>query len=287
MLFLYLLTSPHSNLLGIYVLKRGYATEDLEWTTEGLNKALTEVLDQGLISYDDKGGVILLKKYLCHNPITNPNQLKAGLKILSSLPKSVIFQELKVIVEGLPEGLTKGLLEGLGEGFLYTATASVTASEDLKPEIPKIRFGQFCQMKEGEHDKLVQDFGEKSVKQKILDFDEYVGGQGKHSKYKDHYLVIRGWLRRDNGDGTNVSQGVQHQAPIYDVGSGRDPERDEIRKEQEEGEELLKGLTALDRKDLYKEAEEILSKEFPAGMILKPLIRSKMIELAREGWHER
>ena len=59
-LFLYLLTAPHSNLIGCYVLRKGYVMEDLEWTSEGLNKALNEVLTEGLISYDEKGGVVLL-----------------------------------------------------------------------------------------------------------------------------------------------------------------------------------------------------------------------------------
>lgn len=125
--FLYLLTSPHSNLIGLYVLKNGYILSDLNISQDTLNKCFDECLQKDLIMYDKDTSFLFIRKYLRHNPITNPNQLKAGIKILQSLPKSYIIQEFKGYLEGLQEGLTKGLLEGL----LYTVTASVTVKKEI------------------------------------------------------------------------------------------------------------------------------------------------------------
>ena len=126
--FLYLLTSPTSNLVGVFPLKEGYACEDLKSLPKDFQKSLQECLAKDLIKYDKTTKLVLIRNYLKHNPITNPNQQKAGIKILQSLPKSFLLQELKVLLEGLHEGLTKGLREGLTEGILYTVTdtASVT-----------------------------------------------------------------------------------------------------------------------------------------------------------------
>lgn len=116
-LFFYLLTSPHSNLIGMYVLKEGYALEDLKSSPKDYRKSLDKLIESGLISYDPENKIVLLKNYLKYNPITNKNQLSAAKRIVEEMPKSFILQELRSIVEGLNEGLTKELLEVLPEGL--------------------------------------------------------------------------------------------------------------------------------------------------------------------------
>lgn len=137
--FLYLLTAPSSNLIGIYVLKEGYACDDLKCLQKDFQRLLSEVLQKGLVSYDEKHKVILIKKYLKHNPLTNPNQVKAAVKIVSSLPKSHLLQEFKGILKSIIEGLQEGLMKGHLEAFLYSApvTASVKETDPgEKDEIP-------------------------------------------------------------------------------------------------------------------------------------------------------
>lgn len=155
--FLYLLTAPNSNLIGMYILKDGYACDDLRCSQKDFQKLLAEVLQQKLISYDEKHKVILIKNYLKHNPITNPNQLKAAIKILSSLPKTYLLQELKGIIEGLQEGLTKGLLKGI----LYSVTASDSVSDtDSVKEKGSMRGKDEIPYKE-----IIEDLNEQSGKQ--------------------------------------------------------------------------------------------------------------------------
>lgn len=112
-LFFYILTCPHSNLTGIFVLKPGYVCEDLKCLPKDFEKDLTKLIQKGLIFYDQNTSVLLIKNFLKHNPITNPNQRKAVAKELSALPKSLLLRTFEGLYPDLCEGLPKGLIEVL------------------------------------------------------------------------------------------------------------------------------------------------------------------------------
>ena len=59
----------------------------------------------------------------------------------------------------------------------------------------KRHYAKFVAMKEVEHSKLVEEFGEKLTAEKIEDLNNWKGGKGK--KTKDDYLTIRAWIRKD------------------------------------------------------------------------------------------
>ena len=105
-LFLYILTSPHSNIVGFYVLKSTYIQGDLEVLPKDLAKDLAKLCHEGLISYDENLQVVLIHNWLKHNPITNPNQRLAAKKILGELPKTELFKEFKVLCEVLTEAMS-------------------------------------------------------------------------------------------------------------------------------------------------------------------------------------
>jgi len=88
-LFLYFLTSPHSNLIGVYVLPKPYIMADLKWDQKRLNKPFTQLLEKGLFYYDESVELILITNHIEHNPIENPNQAKSAEKILNSLPRTL------------------------------------------------------------------------------------------------------------------------------------------------------------------------------------------------------
>jgi len=107
--FLYLLTTIHSNILGIYVLKEGYALSDLRSVdAKKYRAAINEIALSGLIDYDAVSNVVLLKKYhLFENPILNQNQIIAIKFILGSLPKTNLLYALKNVI-GDPIVLSRG-----------------------------------------------------------------------------------------------------------------------------------------------------------------------------------
>jgi len=90
-LFIYILTAPHSNSLGLYVLPKAYILGDLGWDRERLDKPFAELLDEELVDYDESPRLILVKNHLRHNPIENENQAKANAKIVSMMPKSHLY----------------------------------------------------------------------------------------------------------------------------------------------------------------------------------------------------
>lgn len=92
LLGLYMLTCPHCNLLGCFRLPIGYVASDLNWDEQQVAKALSELeQDQFLIRCEESGWT-LIRSFLKHNPIENPNQGKAAFGCLKMyLPTSLVW----------------------------------------------------------------------------------------------------------------------------------------------------------------------------------------------------
>ena len=114
-LMLYLLTSPHRNMLGFYFLPLPYACFDLGWDEHRLRQGLHELMQTGRIKYDERAHVVLVQNYIKHNPFENPNQVKGAVDRLEVIPHTPLLQELLTVVEALDEPLAKPLVEGLKE----------------------------------------------------------------------------------------------------------------------------------------------------------------------------
>ena len=126
--FLYLLTSPHSNLIGAFVLKKGYVAEDLIWSIQKVDKALKEVEKSGLLTFDKKVSVAVINNYLKYNPLENPNQFTGASNIFYTLPKTEIliniFNKLETLSKRFnrpfktaskPEAVTETVTEAVTE----------------------------------------------------------------------------------------------------------------------------------------------------------------------------
>lgn len=88
---LYLLTGPHTNLLGCFRIPLSYIAEDIDKTVSEIKKGFNVLKKEGFATYDDKTKWIYLPKYLDYNKPENVNQGKAILKILDSIPSSSVF----------------------------------------------------------------------------------------------------------------------------------------------------------------------------------------------------
>ena len=133
-LFLYILTSPHSNAVGLYVLPKPYICADLKWDTKRLGKPFKELLDKHVILYDETVNLVCIKNHLKHNPIENENQAKAASKLVMCLPKSTMYL---TILEQLTQRYHEPLLEQLRERYAQpetgTGTGTGTGTELLPP----------------------------------------------------------------------------------------------------------------------------------------------------------
>lgn len=134
-LFLYLLTCPHGNIAGTFVLRTGYAAADLKALPKDLTKALARLTEAGLIAYDQECELVMIVNFLKYNKLTNNNQKKSAADRVMELPKSRILLDFirrsEVLTQVLPKDYDKALEKALPRGIAipYSDTYSDTYSE--------------------------------------------------------------------------------------------------------------------------------------------------------------
>lgn len=85
-LALYLLTSPHANLIGCFRLPDAYAAEDLNWASERVSEGFSELEEKGFVSRDEATKWVLIHKYLKWNSFENGNVAIAAHKAFDQVP---------------------------------------------------------------------------------------------------------------------------------------------------------------------------------------------------------
>lgn len=128
LLYLYILTSQHSNMIGYYLLPKPYVAYDLKWLPEQLDKRFTELLQIGLVKYCDKGDVVLIPNFLKYNTIQNPNQAKGAVNRLKEVPQNTLVDEFLACIKEYAEPFVEEFKEALPQGYGNTVSVSVTGS---------------------------------------------------------------------------------------------------------------------------------------------------------------
>lgn len=117
LLYLYILTCPHSNMAGYYRLPKEYIMADLKLSPEGLHKPFTKLLQEGLIKYCEKSSVILIPNYYKYNPIQNKNQAKGAAKKTCELPRNSLVEDYEKAVNAYAASYAELLLKGSPKPF--------------------------------------------------------------------------------------------------------------------------------------------------------------------------
>lgn len=86
MLALYLLTSPHGTIAGVFRLPDGYVCEDLGWTHERVKEGFVELLSKGFANRCETTKWVWVRKHFEWNKPENPNQCKSAAKVAFSIP---------------------------------------------------------------------------------------------------------------------------------------------------------------------------------------------------------
>lgn len=92
LMFLYILTCPHKNMLGLFVLPVAYIEADLGWNSESdrvsnrVFNTLSSLRDKGYVLYDNEMQIILIKNYLKYNPLESSKQMTGAAKLLPEIP---------------------------------------------------------------------------------------------------------------------------------------------------------------------------------------------------------
>lgn len=91
LLALYLLTGPHTNMLGCFRLPVGYICEDMGWQTQQVFKQLKELADIDFAYYDTSYYWLMIPQFLTWNPVENPNQGKSIRRLFEQVTKKICF----------------------------------------------------------------------------------------------------------------------------------------------------------------------------------------------------
>ncbi len=100
----YLLTCPHTNMLGCFRLPEEYIAVDLLLDKSNVHSALEELIKVNFLSIDFQHGWILIHSFLEWNPIENPNQAKHIIKLFDKTPSQLnIYPKLVEILSSVPK----------------------------------------------------------------------------------------------------------------------------------------------------------------------------------------
>jgi hypothetical protein len=122
MLFLYILTGPHTTAAGCFRLPLAYVAADRNWTIAQVAERFEELSRNGFAYRCPKTDWVVIPKFLKHNPIANPNCGVAVSKCLDSLPDCFthldkLINMLSQFTNRLPNGFLNGLANRLPNGM--------------------------------------------------------------------------------------------------------------------------------------------------------------------------
>jgi hypothetical protein len=92
LLALYLMTSPHTTIAGVFRLPDGYVAEDLRWPAERVAKGFAELFENGFANRCETTKWVWIIKHLVWNPPENPNQRKAAIKCADQVPSQCAWK---------------------------------------------------------------------------------------------------------------------------------------------------------------------------------------------------
>jgi len=119
-LMLYLMSCPHGNRLGLFVLAPAYAAEDVQWEIERVTRTLAELRDASRVQWDERNRVVFVRHYLRHNTLLNQSVVKGAINDLASLPESHLLGDLLAAVveeQKGPSGRIRGHYKELEEAI--------------------------------------------------------------------------------------------------------------------------------------------------------------------------
>lgn len=95
LLAIYLLTGPHSNMLGCFRLPDGYIAEDLQWDNQNTKNSFQQLSKIDFLTRDLSSSWVVVHHFLKWNPIQNPRQGVGVKKLFDIIPtQSMVFKPL-------------------------------------------------------------------------------------------------------------------------------------------------------------------------------------------------
>lgn len=195
LLAFYQLTSPYSNMAGVYRLTNGMVMDDLKWSSDTLSNGLRELHHRGFSTRCARTSWLIIHNYLKWNLVKGPKQCEGLVKVVRTLPRGAAISEAvwKAITQFVHDLSPEQLLAVKThlEPKTDANTLPLALTFDRVPHTPSIQ-GEG----EGEGSEKVKagpppsakpprEEGEKTTA--ALAFDQYASAFGK--RYKTQPLV--------------------------------------------------------------------------------------------------
>lgn len=129
LLFLYLITCEHRNIIGLYRLPFAYVSADLRCDLETVSKRFAELVEKGFVKYDESTKVVFVRNFLKYNPLDNANVEKNAVKAVQELPKTALLREFETVLKGFGNRY-ETLLETVSNSITVTITKTITITEE-------------------------------------------------------------------------------------------------------------------------------------------------------------
>jgi hypothetical protein len=138
-LAVYLISSPHRNMTGLFYCPLTYMQSDLQWPANRLQKAFEGLVQAGFIEYDKDAEVVLITNALKHDSPGNENQVKGAVNALLTVPETYLLARLLELAgkhsERLADGIRKAF-EGLSKEIRNTVSVSVPVTVEEHTSTP-------------------------------------------------------------------------------------------------------------------------------------------------------
>ncbi len=93
-LAIYLMTSPHRNMVGLFYCPLCYIENDLQWQSKRLRVAFDALSIADFIRYDERAQVIFIVNGLKHDSPSTGKQVEGAIKVLRGLPFTHLLKDL-------------------------------------------------------------------------------------------------------------------------------------------------------------------------------------------------
>lgn len=121
----YVLTNEHRHTEGLYRLPLGYAAEDLGWRMSKVEQEFARLEADDFIEYDQDARVCLIVNALRWQQPQNPNQIKAAVKRLESVPPNRLVHRFATLAATHAERFAERLRERFPEWFALAVPTAV------------------------------------------------------------------------------------------------------------------------------------------------------------------
>lgn len=128
----YLLTSPHSNMLGCFRIPVAYVCDDLKWSLERVLEGFQNLSQRVWATFDKGSEWVVIHKFLKWNQPENPNVVRAAEKLFAQIPSSSGVKP--ILAWAISEFEPRFSVDKLSESKPFENPFDTIAKEYRKPE---------------------------------------------------------------------------------------------------------------------------------------------------------